>query len=141
MTIFNMYIFNRHGVCLYYEEWRRRQQSTQEPAEDQKLMFGMLFSLKQFVSKLSPDPRDGVHCCKTPTFKLHYFETLTGIRFVVNTDPNVPDLRETLKHIYSNIFVEFVVKNPLYVLNSPINDCELFQSNLQKYVRSLPCFN
>jgi len=42
-----------------------------------------------------------------------FFETPTNIKFVMTTDPDVGDMRETLKNIYKNIYVEFVVKNPL----------------------------
>ena len=53
--IFNIYIFNKHGTSIYYEEWHRKKPA-KNLAEEQKLMFGMLFSLKSFVTKTSPKP-------------------------------------------------------------------------------------
>lgn len=51
----NIYIFNRRGACLFYKEWYRpRSTLSSNPDEDKKLMFGLLFSLKQLVQKLSP---------------------------------------------------------------------------------------
>ncbi|EGC33196.1 hypothetical protein DICPUDRAFT_37126 [Dictyostelium purpureum] len=120
--IYNIYIFNKDGLCVYYEEWNKRKQSV-NLAEDQKLLFGMLYSLKAFISTSSPkpiDPKTGFHCFKTSTYKLHYYETLSCIKFIILTDPNTPDLREDLKKIYSSIFVEYVVKNPIYQLKSTI---------------------
>ena len=55
--IHNLYIFNRQGACLYYEEWNRPHYPlSDDPGEDRRLMFGILFSLKQFSSKMSPRP-------------------------------------------------------------------------------------
>ena len=45
-----MYIFNRNG-CLYYQEWHRPNSAQ---TDDDKLMFGLIFSLKSFVRKLDP---------------------------------------------------------------------------------------
>jgi hypothetical protein len=53
--IYNLYIFNRGGACLYYEEWNRPQNTlADDPEEDRKLMFGLYFSLKELARKLSP---------------------------------------------------------------------------------------
>ena len=46
-------IFNKQGVCLYYREWNRPVAAS-DVKQDQKLMFGFLFSLKQLVAKMSP---------------------------------------------------------------------------------------
>ena len=44
----------------------------------------------------------------------HYFETPTGLKFVMLTDTNVGSLNDSLWDIYSKLYVEYVVKNPLY---------------------------
>jgi hypothetical protein len=57
MTIHNLYIFDRAGTCLYYTEWYRPLNTLKDlPDEDAKLMFGMLFSLKQLMNKANPLP-------------------------------------------------------------------------------------
>lgn len=138
--IFNLYVYNKHGVCLLYHEWKRLNLAAGSAAADQKLMFGFLFSLKQIVSKLTPESgMPGFHACSTNKFKLNYYETATGLRFVLNTDPQSGDMRECLRHIYSNIFVEFASKNPLYAPGDPL-DNEIFIQALDGYVRSLPAF-
>eukprot|EP00245_Coleochaete_scutata_P013761 TRINITY_DN5701_c0_g1_i1.p1 TRINITY_DN5701_c0_g1~~TRINITY_DN5701_c0_g1_i1.p1 ORF type:complete len:146 (+),score=10.34 TRINITY_DN5701_c0_g1_i1:99-536(+) len=141
-----MYIFNRHGVCLHYHEWNRPL-VTLSPQEDQKLMFGLLFSLKSFAAKM--DPVNGskaplvqgqgcsFHSFKTNTYRLSFMETQSGIKLVLVSDPKMPDLRETLRYIFLNIYVEYVVKNPLYVPGQPFR-CELFSTNLDLYVKMLP---
>eukprot|EP01132_Coremiostelium_polycephalum_P001340 gene1340-1692_t len=140
--IYSIYIFNKEGLCLYYEEWNKKNPS-QNQAEDQKLLFGMIYSLKSFLTKSSPkplDPKTGFHCLKTSAYKLHFYETLSCLKFIILTDPNTPDLREDLKRIYSNIYVEYVIKNPLYQPNTVIK-CEMFISQLNQLIRGLIHFS
>ena len=41
------------GKCLYYREWSRPVHTlSDDPEEDKRLMFGMLFSIKDLVSKV-----------------------------------------------------------------------------------------
>lgn len=98
--------------------------------------------LKSFVQKSSGQPeleKSGFHYYKTNAYKLHYFETPTNFKFVLTTDPDVGDMREAIRNIYKNIFVEYVVKNPLYKMNDQIK-CELFVENFQKEIKSLAAF-
>ena len=144
--IYNFYVFNRKGKCMYYYEWNRPQNtlSSEDPDEDRKLMFGMLFSLKQLCQKLSPmEAVAGLQSFRTDRYMLHHFEAASGIKLILNTSHEVADLSRELREIYSSIFVEFVVKNPLHTQQmlqdgSPIT-CELFARKLQQFIERLPC--
>lgn len=48
-----LYIYNRNGVCMHYHVWLRPL-TTLSQQQDQKLMFGLLFSLKSFTAKMDP---------------------------------------------------------------------------------------
>ena len=50
---YNMYIYNRNGICLNYTEWSRGK-PTANMADEQKTMFGLLFTLKTFASAMDP---------------------------------------------------------------------------------------
>ncbi|XP_053825567.1 trafficking protein particle complex subunit 1, partial [Vidua macroura] len=104
MTIHNLYIFERGGRCLFYSEWHRRRSPGLAQDQEFQLMFGMLFSLRSFVAKMSPtDMRDGFVSFHTSKYRLHYLETPSGLRLVLNTDLGVGSAREALQHIYGNV--------------------------------------
>eukprot|EP00050_Salpingoeca_kvevrii_P000632 m.152621 g.152621 ORF g.152621 m.152621 type:complete len:162 (-) comp10166_c0_seq3:206-691(-) len=143
--IFNFYLFDRKGTCLYFCEWRAKPGAKPPSAAareaDIKLMYGMLYSLKGFVTRISPTPpKFGFQYYKTSSYKLNFFETLTGLKFVLTTDLNVGDISSELREIYSQIYVEHVAKNPLVNLEEPI-ESELFKERLDRYVRNLSFFH
>lgn len=83
MTIYNLYIFDKYGILLHYAEWHRVKQSGITCEEEAKLMYGMIFSIKSFVNKISPsDPKEGFLFYKTNKYALHYLETATGLKWV-----------------------------------------------------------
>lgn len=48
-----------------------------------------------------------------------YVPLLLLVQMVLNTSPDVGDLREVMNYIYEDIYVEYVVRNPLYVPGQP----------------------
>ena len=136
VKVYCLYIFSRKGVCLFYKDYGRpAPPKPAKLAQEFKLMFGFLFSLKQLVQKMSPK-KGGFYACSTSAYRLHYFESAWGLRFVLTTDLAATDMREALRHIYSQIYVECLTKNPLYTPGEPIT-CSLFTQTLERYVSSL----
>ncbi|XP_017058300.1 trafficking protein particle complex subunit 1 [Drosophila ficusphila] len=140
MTIFNLYIFDKFGTLLHYAEWNRTKKSGITREEEAKLTYGMLFSIKSFVSKISPhDPREGFLYYKTNRYALHYLETPSGLKFVLNTDTTAINVKELLQQLYAKVWVEYVVRDPLWTPGTVVTS-ELFQSKLDEFVKQSPIF-
>ena len=74
---------------------------------------------------------------RTGEYKLHYFETPTQLKFVMLTDTRVGNMRTVLYQIWANLYVEYVVKNPI----SPVEHeggfgvaNELFEGGLEGFI-------
>ena len=55
---------------------------------------------------------------RTSAYRMHLFETASGYKFVMLTDPKTEGMRAQLKRIYEGPFLEFVVRNPLVKMDS-----------------------
>jgi len=104
---------------------------------NEKLMMASTFhSLYTIAVQLSPEPRSsGIESLETDTFKIQCFQTLTGIKFLVLSDPKQGGVDSLLKRIYE-CYSDFALKNPFYPLDQPIS-CELFDQNLQGAIELL----
>lgn len=82
--------------------------------------FGMLVSSLSSLALLNPlSPRkDGFLSFQTSKYKLHYYETPTGLKVVMNTDLGVGNIRDVLHQIYSYVSVSAVLS--LFLPLSPI---------------------
>jgi trafficking protein particle complex subunit 4 len=90
----------------------------------------MFYPLFAIASQLSPEPKSsGIEVLEADTFKLHCFQTLTGVKFILVSEPNQLGMDVMLKKIYE-LYSDYVLKNPFYSLDMPIR-CELFDQNLQ----------
>ncbi|KAM3081025.1 Trafficking protein particle complex subunit BET5 [Clarireedia jacksonii] len=107
--------------------------------DDAKLIFGTIFSLRNMVRKLG-GPDDSFISFRTAQYKLHYYETPTNIKFVMLTDTQTLNMRNVLHQIYVNLYVEFVVKNPLSPVEHPGGEGvanELFELALDQFVKGV----
>ncbi|GBF63707.1 transport protein particle subunit [Trichophyton mentagrophytes] len=76
-------------------------------------------------------------CYRTCQYKLHYYETPTNLKFVMMTDTKANNMRLALHQIYVNLYVEYVVKNPLSPVEHPCGVGvynELFEESLEQFV-------
>ncbi|KAI0374135.1 snare-like protein [Pilatotrama ljubarskyi] len=210
MTIYSLYIYDRHCACVYYQDWHRTirpktaveggmlpavyapvypstnpgdasysnrntlssssgivvavnddgprtplptqtfspvaQQPPQQTSslsfdEEAKLVYGVVLSLRNMIKKLSGKDEQFVNY-QTSTYKLHLYETLSGYKFVMLSDPNADSLRFVLRQIYSGPFLEYVVRNPLVEMDSRERgiDNEYFRMSTDRLVRGLTVF-
>ncbi len=72
----------------------------------------------------------------TDCYKLHYLDSPSGIKIVLNTSREVGNLDKALWTIYSQFYCEHVVKNPLYTIGQPF-ECEQFVQKLNSFVATL----
>ncbi|KAJ1189908.1 hypothetical protein NDU88_006650 [Pleurodeles waltl] len=100
-------------------------------SSNEKLMLASMFhSLFAIGSQLSPElGSSGIEMLETDTFKLHCFQTLTGIKFVILADPRQAGIDSLLRKLYE-LYSDYALKNPFYSLEMPIR-CELFDQNLK----------
>lgn len=171
--IYSLHIYTRAGACLYQEKWNAtatRAVSYTDPDEEKRLLFGLLFSLKEFVFKLAPAVdsstaataaaangssgndaavgtaapsarMEGMQRYQTNAYTCHQYETPSGLRFVLLTDNQAGDLSAVLRYIYAHIYVECVVNNPISDVKSAKQiTSQLFKAQLKQYVEGLPCF-
>jgi hypothetical protein len=103
-------------------------------------MYGSLYSIKSFVSKISPlDTREGFLYYKTDKYALHYYETGSGLKFVINTDCSSTGVKDLLQQLYAKVFVEYAVKNPIWTPGTPITSA-LFKSKLDEFIKQTPIY-
>ncbi|KAH7162629.1 Longin-like domain-containing protein [Dactylonectria estremocensis] len=156
MTVYSFHIFDRHTECVYSKSWvqhpspdtpasagagavSRATTTAHTSSDEAKLIFGTIFSLRNMVRKLGGDD-DAFISFRTAQYKLHFYETPANLRFVLLTDITTPSMRNVLHQIYINLWVEYVVKNPL----SPVEHKggngvknELFELGLDQFIRGL----
>jgi trafficking protein particle complex subunit 1 len=79
---------------------------------------------------------------KTNSYKLHLYETVSGYKLVMLSDPGTDSLRFVLRQIYVGPFLEYVVRNPLTNMDSREYgiDNEYFRSSVDRLVRGLSVF-
>lgn len=80
----------------------------------------------------------GIKTLEAENFRLDCYETLTKVKFVVISDLSLgqsaatANKQDLLRRIYE-LYADYVMKNPFYTLNMPINsdNCSLFKTNLE----------
>ncbi|RAH73918.1 trafficking protein particle complex subunit 4 [Aspergillus aculeatinus CBS 121060] len=78
-------------------------------------------------------PATGLESLETDKFRLTCFQTLTGTKFLLFTDPHMANIEVVMKKIYE-FYADFVMKNPFYQLEMPVR-CEAFDRNLNGWLR------
>lgn len=149
MTIYALYIFDRHCNCIYSREYSPNPNdpglvNKSNDSDMAKLLFGMVYSLKNLSVKLGPDDSFNVlRSFSTSHYRIHFSESLSNFKFALVSDLEVENLQDALWHLYREVFVKTVVHNAL----SPVEFGDGKISNVSftracdNFLRSLPQFN
>ena len=118
-------IFNKTGLCLYHHDLLASKQlgdlkglinlesADKKVTERQKLVFGLLWSLKSFSQMVSCD-KEGQEFrnFSTSEFSLHFLEIATGLKFILLTTPTTANpLPLSTKNMIPSDFVSNIPVN------------------------------
>lgn len=78
-------------------------------------------------------PKTGIEVLETDRFRLTCFQTLTGTKFLLFTDPLMPNVDAVMRKVYE-LYADYVMKNPFYQLEMPVR-CEAFDRHLATWLR------
>lgn len=67
------------------------------------------------------------------------FRLFFDFRFVLNTDTTAASVKEFLQQYYAKVWVEYVVKNPLWTPGTPVTS-DLFKLKSDQYIRQSSMF-
>jgi hypothetical protein len=84
----------------------------------------------------SMGPEQGFFRYSTDAYVLSHLETTTGYKFALTSDHASGDMRAALWTIYSDIFVPYALKNPLYTPGTPIANVG-FAAAVEGYIKGM----
>lgn len=177
MTVHSFHIFDRKGKTLFTKRYvksiaditlEESKEEQEQLSEQRKLVFGMLFSLRELCGSLTPSLSDEskgpgeLQMVKTGSATLYNYETVSGLRFVLYTTPETSysttasteveeqmgmtspavtaNIRAALKHIYEHIWVTFVIRSPMYKPYDPDIKSTNFEASLDSYLKGMAWF-
>lgn len=133
MTIYSFWIYDKHCNCIYSREYVHHSAgsgsiNSRNNDNYSKLLFGIFFSARKISNSLvagdrsdNSDPllkSDSLNTVNralsfsTLNYKCHMFETMTGLKLALMTDPDCRDLNTELNGLYSSVYRQKVVQNP-----------------------------
>ncbi|KFY61286.1 hypothetical protein V496_05091 [Pseudogymnoascus sp. VKM F-4515 (FW-2607)] len=147
MVVFALFIVNKAGSLIYQRDFAEGLQKLS--TNEYIILAGTFHSVHALTTRLyplqhnaprgslldRPDPPSGIEVLETENFRLQCFETLTGTKFLIFTEPTQQNVDSILKKIYE-LYADYVMKNPFYQVDNPVR-CEVFDRKLVGYVRPL----
>ncbi|KAG0222985.1 Sybindin-like protein [Mortierella sp. GBAus27b] len=132
--IFSIYIINKAGGLVFNKDYSEG--LAKLTPNEYLILAGTLHGVHAITSKVSPVPgSSGIEMLEADTFRVHCFQTLTGIKLLLVTDHQQPSIDHTLKKIYE-IYSDYCVKNPFQNPDMPMRS-EQFDVHLLKLVKSV----
>ncbi|CAI2384178.1 unnamed protein product [Moneuplotes crassus] len=128
---FAIFIINSHGSLVY--DNTALSDKIKIKSNDALRLAGTFHTMHSISSQITPESaeeekfiagthlRDGIQTIESDSFKLHCYQVLTGIKFLLVSDVSTPEteMHHMLAEVYQ-IYGDFVSKNPFYEQDMPI---------------------
>ncbi|ETO16490.1 component of TRAPP complex [Reticulomyxa filosa] len=118
MTIHSLLILSRSGLLVFCKDFVKHPRLK---PNDWIRVTGIFHGMSEVIKQLSPLPtkNDGISSVEDETFRLHCYQTLTGLKFIVTATPTTENLERLLKDVYG-LYCDFVMKDPFHKMEQPI---------------------
>ncbi|KAF3050249.1 hypothetical protein E8E11_002155 [Didymella keratinophila] len=130
-------IVSKSGGLIYNREFHTG--LSKLTSNDYLILAGSFHGMHAITSQLSPAPRiphvtpqnnmlapspfpnrpTGIEVMESSHFRLQCFQTQTGTKFLLVTEPQQPNVDTMIKKVYE-LYADFVMKNPFYTVEMPI---------------------
>jgi len=122
-VVYALLIINKAGGLVYNRTFNPS--LTQLSGNDYLVLAGTFHGIHAISKQLSPVtlPRNstGIESLQASRFLMSCFQTPTGIKFLLFTEPSMDPAKveEKMRKLYE-LYAEFVMRNPFYSLEMPI---------------------
>jgi len=137
MVVFALIIINKAGGLIYQRDFHEGLNKLS--INDYLVLAGTFHGVHAITKGLSPVPRTaeqpltGIEVLESETFRMQCFQTLTGTKFLLFTEPHQPNVDVIIRKVYE-LYADYVMKNPFYQIEMPIR-CDAFDRNLGSYIK------
>lgn len=114
MPLYSFYIFNRHGDNIFSKIWEHQRRVMSEGQSG--IVSGFIYALQHISNQLASNGDGKLKSVTTPSYKLHYYDTITGYRaaLLTSVDLSTDRMQQVLKELFEVVFATFVTKFPSY---------------------------
>ena len=134
MVVYGLLIINKAGGLVYNRTFHSGLNALN--TNDLLVLAGTFHGIHAISKNLSPTspPKysTGIESLQTSRFLLSCYQTPTGTKFLLFTEPVQNNTDMILRKTYE-LYADFVMKNPFYSLEMPIR-CEKFERAVQGWV-------
>ncbi|KAI9885523.1 MAG: hypothetical protein M1823_002662 [Watsoniomyces obsoletus] len=135
-VVFALIIINRAGGLIYQRDFHEGLNKLS--VNDYLVLAGTFHGVHAITTRLNPLPTPGVpspglELLESDHFRMQCFQTLTGTKFLLFTEPNQPNVDIIVRRVYE-LYADYVMKNPFYQIDMPVK-CEAFDRHLAAYIK------
>ncbi|KAI4138636.1 MAG: hypothetical protein LQ341_004579 [Variospora aurantia] len=139
-VVYALIIINKAGGLIYNRDFSSP--LSKLSSNDYLVLAGTFHGVHAITRSLTPSPitariprsqLTGLEVLETSNFRLTCFQTATGMKFLLFTEPHQPNCDTIVGKVYE-FYADYVMKNPFYALEMPVR-CEEFDRRLGAWIR------